>query len=80
MEVWKWVKMMIIHGKIKKSSKPLNIYAKTFVKKDSKKPAEDDNSEEKSSNKPLNIYAKTFVQKDSKKPAEDDNSEENLFK
>ena len=63
--------------KNKKSSKPLNIYAKTFVQKDSKKPAEDDNSEEKKkSSKPLNIYAKTFVQKDSKKPAEDDNSEE----
>ena len=52
------------------------MYGLKFVQGDSKKPAEDDNSEEKKSNKPLNIYAKTFVQNDSKKPAEDDNSEE----
>ena len=43
MEVWKWVKKMIIQKK-KKSNKSLNPWAKTFIQKDTKKPAEDDNS------------------------------------
>jgi len=51
-------------GEKRKSNKPLNIWAKTFVQNDSKKSAEDDNSgEKKKSDKQLNVWAKTFVPK-----------------